>query len=90
MGNSDLRSYIDVNSPATGVVQERPIYSNVSNGIGLFASRSTRILKNLPLLPVSPVPPNPGTQEALILGAYTAGLRFCDPNPGASSNLRCP
>jgi hypothetical protein len=89
MGNSDLRSYIDVNSPATGVVQERPIYSNVSNGIGLFASRSTRILRNLPLLPVSPAPPNPGTQEALILGEYTQGLYFCDPNPGASSNLRC-
>jgi hypothetical protein len=89
MGNSDLRSYIDVNSPATGVVQERPIYSNVSNGIGLFASRSTRILRNLPLLPVSPAPPNPGTQEALILGEYTQGLYFCDSNPGAPSNLRC-
>ncbi len=89
MGNSDLRSYIDVNSPATGVVQERPIYSNVSNGIGLFASRSTKILRNLPLLPVSPAPPNPGTQEALILGEYTRGLNFCDSNPGAPSILRC-
>jgi hypothetical protein len=89
MGNSDLRSYIDVNSPATGVVQERPIYSNVNNGIGLFASRSTRILKGLPLLPVPPVPPNPGTQQALILGEYTQDLNFCDSNPGAPDDLRC-
>jgi hypothetical protein len=80
MGNSDLRSYIQVNSPSTGIVQERPIYSNVTNGIGLFASRGSRTLWGLPLVSQISSQINKGTLEALCESEYTVDLNFCDPN----------
>jgi hypothetical protein len=89
MGNNDLKSYIEVNSPSTGVAQERPIYTNVSNGIGLFASRGTRNLIGLPLIAFdNNNQPNTGNLGALCNNAeYTAGLNFCDPN--GSSDFPC-
>jgi hypothetical protein len=88
MGNNDLKSYIEVNSPSTGVVQERPIYTNVSNGIGLFASRGTRNLISLPLIAFdNNNQPNAGNLRALVQSEYTSGLNFCDPN--GSSDFPC-
>ena len=88
LGNEDLKSYIEVNSPSTGVVQERPIYTNVSNGIGLFASRGTRNLISLPLVAFdNNNQPNSGNLGALVNSPYTAPLNFCDPN--GSSDFPC-
>ena len=88
MGNSDFKSYIEVNTPSTGVAQERPIYTNVSNGIGLFASRGTRNLVNLPLVAFdNNNQPNSGNLSALVQSEYTAALNFCDPN--GSSDFPC-
>jgi hypothetical protein len=88
MGNNDLKSYIEVNSPSTGVVQERPIYTNVNNGIGLFASRGTRNLISLPLIAFdNNSQPNAGNLAALVQSEYTAALNFCDPN--GSSDFPC-
>ena len=93
MANNDLKSYIQVNSPSTGLVQERPIYSNVSNGIGLFASRSSSNLFNLPLVSNdNNNQPIKGNLEALceeVNNEYTAGLNFCDPNPGTDPDYLC-
>jgi hypothetical protein len=87
MGNDDLKSYIEVNSPATGIVQERPIYTNISNGIGLFASRGSRNLSNLPLIAVdNNNQENPGNLYAFV-SELVAALNFCDPN--GSSNFPC-
>ncbi|NQX91969.1 MAG: hypothetical protein HRT74_07585, partial [Flavobacteriales bacterium] len=53
--------------------QERPEYTNVNNGLGLFSSRvSTR---------VNGVNYTPGTIEALRFSDITNGLNFCSPNP---------
>lgn len=41
VGTDDLKTYINVNKPFSGIVQERPAFSNISNGIGLFSSRYT-------------------------------------------------
>jgi hypothetical protein len=88
MGNDDLKSYIEVNTPSTGVAQERPIYTNVNNGIGLFASRGTRNLIGLPLIAFdNNNQPNSGNLRALVQSEYTAGLNFCDPN--GSSDFPC-
>jgi len=35
----DFNTYIEVNEPTTGVLMEKPEYSNITNGIGLFSSR---------------------------------------------------
>ena len=53
LGSQDLKTYMEVNSPITGIVQERPQFTNINNGIGLFSSRYTREYVNLPLSPES-------------------------------------
>ena len=49
LGSQDLKTYMDVNSPITGIVQERPQFTNIHNGIGLFSSRYTKEYEDLPL-----------------------------------------
>lgn len=41
IGAQDLKTYIDVNQPFSGIVQERHVFSNIDNGVGLFSSRYT-------------------------------------------------
>jgi len=83
IGNEILGDYISVNSPSTGIVQEKPIYTNVTNGLGLFAGRGTKTLKNIPLVSTN----NNGTLLLGNLNAFfqpgIADLNFCDPNPGS-------
>jgi hypothetical protein len=49
VGSEDLETYINVNKPITGIVQERPQFTNINNGIGLFSSRFTKVRYNFPL-----------------------------------------
>lgn len=73
IGDQDLDTYLNVNSPLTGVIQERPEYTNVSNGLGLFSSRvSTR---------VDGVSYTTNTMSALRLSSVTNELNFCSPDP---------
>lgn len=37
-----LNTYLDVNGPSSGIVQDRPEYTNIKNGLGLFSSRYTK------------------------------------------------
>jgi hypothetical protein len=83
MANEELKTYIDVNTPITGIVQERPTYTNVNNGLGLFASRSTAVLKGILAAPISGNP-NMGNFFAFANSTYLNGRNFCDPNPGSS------
>lgn len=90
MGNEELSTYIAVNSPATGIVQERPVYSNITNGLGLFGSRSTKKLTDLSLTSTGG---GGGVQignlVALVTSEQTADLNFCDPNPTSDAQYRC-
>ena len=43
VGSEDLDTYIKVNKPIDGIVQERPQFTNINNGIGLFSSRFKKI-----------------------------------------------
>jgi hypothetical protein len=36
---SDMNTYMEVNEPSLSLVQERPPFTNILNGIGLFSSR---------------------------------------------------
>jgi len=49
VGSENLETYINVNKPITGIVQERPQFTNINNGIGLFSSRFTRLIENYDL-----------------------------------------
>jgi hypothetical protein len=44
VGSDDLNTYMEVTEPSTTIVQERPTFSNIENGIGLFASRTKRFV----------------------------------------------
>lgn len=88
VANEDLATYIEVNSPVTGVIQERPTWSNIDNGIGLFASRSSVEVKGIGVTGAGPNGvTNIGNVKALCIGQYTNDLGFCDPNP--SSDYTC-
>lgn len=36
----DFATYMDINKPSTGIVQERPEYTNIQNGVGIFGYRT--------------------------------------------------
>ena len=68
-GNEDLNTYIEVNEPATGVVTERPTFTNISgDGIGLFASKcEVAITGNF----------SDGSILELCKGSLTSKYKFC-------------
>lgn len=66
-GGDDLYNYIQVNRPSLGIVQKRPEYTNITNGVGLFSSRNT----NKYLVGVTPA-----TVSELISSPLTAKLNF--------------
>jgi hypothetical protein len=49
VASEDLNTYMEVTEPSNSIVQERPTFSNISNGIGLFASRSRKVIDSLRL-----------------------------------------
>ena len=38
-GGEDLITYTEVNKPSIGIVQKKPEFSNIKNGLGIFSSR---------------------------------------------------
>lgn len=75
----DLHTYLQLANPISGIVEEHPQFSNVTNGYGLFTSRFFREVKDRPL--------NDPSEVELVEGQYTADLQFCI--PGASAPLGC-
>ncbi len=67
VGGDELTTYIDLNGPSSSIIQERPAYTNVSNGIGIFSCRRT-IRKTFSLSFYS--------VDKLINGEYTNQLNF--------------
>ena len=47
VGSSQLRTYITINEPSSSIVQERPGYTNITNGIGIFSSRYTTTIEEV-------------------------------------------
>ncbi len=43
VANEDYTLYLEVYEPSTSIVQEKPVYTNIENGIGLFSSRYKKI-----------------------------------------------
>jgi hypothetical protein len=72
VGADDLSTYIDVNGPSSSVVQDRPVYTNITNGLGIFSTRYRKEKNNLIISPV--------TIDSLAGGRFTCHLRFKDRN----------
>ncbi|MBK6752569.1 MAG: DUF4249 family protein [Flavobacteriales bacterium] len=73
----ELTTYLRLTEPISGIVEERPEYTNITNGYGLFASRHFQTSRHIRL--------GPDTYVELVEGAATSGLgdlNFCvDPAP---------
>jgi hypothetical protein len=67
-GSDELSTFIDVNTPSTGIIQERPEYTNINNGLGLFSARLNRAPDSRPL--------NATSWDSLVCGQYTKQLKF--------------
>jgi hypothetical protein len=64
----DLYTYIQVNQPSIGIIQKKPEYSNINNGLGIFSSRYVTMIKKIPL--------SADMRNTLRNSAYTKGLNF--------------
>ncbi len=63
-GADNLNTYIEVNAPSTSIVQDRPEFTNITNGYGIFSSRYEQ--KQYHFL----------EGDSLLNGHYTKALNF--------------
>lgn len=79
IAGDELNTYLEVNKPSTGLVFEKPEYTNIDNGIGIFSSRLnvySTYAKNL----------SDASLNHLYGGSYTKDLGFC----ATSGIYACP
>lgn len=67
-GGEDIFTYIQVNKPSIGIVQKKPEFSNIENGIGVFSSVHVNRFKNILL--------SPEMKSRLTLSPLTESLNF--------------
>jgi len=68
VGSEDLDTYMEVTEPSLSIIQERPPFSNIVNGIGLFTSRTMNVRDSLE--------PSTNTINELRVNAFTKDLGF--------------
>ena len=70
VAGKELALYLEINGPSDGIIQERPAFTNIENGIGVFSSRYTKMIDNKRLHGL--------TLDELSCGEVTKHLRFAD------------
>lgn len=81
--SEDLYTYMKLNEPSTGIVQEKPSFTNLTDAIGLFSSRYTKWIRGKVL--------NKDSMNELAMGQFTNGLQFCsDSLIWAAEPCACP
>jgi hypothetical protein len=78
--SDDLNTFIDVNKPSTGIIQEKPEYTNITNGLGIFSARLNKMYFNKPLSGI--------TIDSLSRGRYTKCLKFVGTNGTYPNNCQ--
>jgi hypothetical protein len=63
----ELETYISLTNPTAAVTQDRPLYTNIENGVGIFGSRNSKP-KSYTL--------HPQTLDSLLTNQYTYNLGF--------------
>jgi hypothetical protein len=71
-GGSEIKFYIESTSPSEGALMERPVYTNMVNGIGVFSSMATQKVEGLVLAST--------TIDSIAYGVHTKDLMFLDHN----------
>jgi len=68
VASEDLNTYMEVTEPSLSIIQERPSFTNIHNGIGLFSSRLINEIDTIYL--------GPNTIDELKVNPHTAKLGF--------------
>ncbi len=68
VASEDLNTYMEVTEPSLSIIQERPSFSNIYNGIGLFASRFVNEIDSITV--------GQNTLDELKVNPLTAKLKF--------------
>ena len=71
-GGLEIKFYIESTAPSDGALMEKPVYTNLTNGLGVFSTMSTA---EIPMLPLGSV-----TIDSLAYGELTHQLGFLDHN----------
>ena len=72
VANRDLAVYLDVNEANNSIVQERPLWTNIQGGIGLWGARTTLMVPDVGYQKL--------TMKYLRESDLTGGLNFCSPS----------
>jgi hypothetical protein len=71
-GGQELNTFMEVNGPSTGLVQDKPIYTNIDRGFGVFSSRYYK-----PPFILTLTGTTPGKElDSLACGRFTRKLKF--------------
>lgn len=70
VGDENLYTYMQLTAPSSGLIQDKPSYTNIENGIGLFASRYNQAITGRSL--------SDRTLDSLSTGMYTKTLKFAN------------
>ena len=80
-GAESLSDFLQVNAPSTTIAQDKPYYTNIKSGVGIFSSRSSSaVTKDL----VS------GFVDKIACHPNTFPLLFCDFTTGKPRATSCP
>lgn len=91
VAGTDLSTYIAVNEPSSSINQNKPEFTNLTNALGVFSSRNTKIFKNSTVQSVYGFDADGrtnydnDTKKKLL----TMGLEFCDPFNASTYSPRC-
>jgi hypothetical protein len=80
VGGDEFNTYVQVNQPVTSITGDKPDYTNITNGIGLFSARYTFDVSNFNK------PMSNATIDNLAIDPLTCFLKFTDHN----GNVNCP
>ncbi|MFZ1689045.1 MAG: hypothetical protein WAU70_16610, partial [Flavobacteriales bacterium] len=82
VASADFHTFLQLSEPITGIVEDRPDFTNVTNGYGIFVSR---YFEKAPGNQANIVPsqeyrlPNATSLDWLATGSVTGNLGFCSP-----------
>ena len=78
-GSEDLRTYMLVNEPTSSLAQNKPTFTNVNGGLGIFSARTTVAQYKYAQSPSNPNVRalNVSSTRELCEGQYTFNLDFC-------------
>lgn len=83
VANDEFHTFLTLGEPISGIIEDRPAYSNVTNGYGIFGSRYVKRITGKRLGPLA--------LAQLADGDITGTLRFCSAMPGdVNSPYYCP